>query len=811
MIKKIFLIIVIAFLSISQILKYYFSYEDFSLLYGVQFPSDPHSIFLYPGFVAYLFLRPLVTIEYFFFGYNPFFYYLASFILFLLFLVLFYLFMRILYTKRKEISVYAAAIAASGYLGIESLTWNVAGGQIHLVFLISSLLTLILLINYLKHRSKFNLIFFAASLLFSLYFFQFRSFLLLIWIPLLILSQTYQTGKRISWRPFLPMVILFILPVIIFFQSFKLIFGKITHLNISWEMLDVFVKNLGNVLFPSDLLLIFSKLPESIETIFGFLALLVLILPLLHLWREKKKLFWIAFFFSLIIFLSLAVIMLVISFVGQIPTIWPSSHRFYIVLLPFVSGYLAIILSILRKKLQLLVFFIILLFHIYFSNYVINNRWESHSSHLKYFYETITTKAPHIDRDSVLLTTLTRPYPPGPYVSGSDAGSAHFLAGFYSKRFDDFHLATDPLEAVRLLQHNNLGPNDIYAFDYKRGDILEETPEARKILSAGQKVNLGSNLDGKEIELTDLDIPASTPVFIKAWMRVDLTKEIAPKLFLQGGSMSLDQYFDLFFNQEAKRAKMITADVSSMSDEHNINNVIDGKNVTTWIPSQWESEGTKVTIDLGDLTKVYKIVWASSRTAPWEFRAPSEYEISISQDGKEFITVEHVTNAPRLTTGQFFTTEVGGKEAKYIRLIIKKTRGGWTPAVDEIEIFDKPLEKKDLENYFLVRNNPAAYFPNWETMLRFYKQILKEKIPVEINWRVDGDGGYPAGQEQKIYIKGLSSFNEYTIQLPKTGRRIKSIKINVADFPSNLKISKIEAWHPSLKEFNKDKSLLNAE
>lgn len=793
-------ILLIAVLSISQILRYYFSYEDFSLLYGAQFPEDSHSIFLYPGFVAYLFLRPLVSMQYFLFGYNPFWYYLVSFTLFLLVLVLFYWFMRRLSTTSREVPVHATVIMASGYLGIESLTWNVAGGQLHLAFLIFSILTLILLINLLNSRSKISLTLFIASLVFSLYFFQFRSFLLFIWITLLVFFKcsTSTGSKKFSFWQFLFIPLLIVPAVILFSQSFKLIFGRITHLGINWGIVGVFLKNLGNVFFPSDLLL-----PENAM---GILALLVLVLPPLYLWRRKKNLFWLAIFFSMAIIFSLAALMAVISFIGQIPTVWPSSHRFYIVLLPLVSGYLAVIISFLDKKLRLAALVIILSAHVYFSNYVIGNRWETHSRHLRYFYETVTTQVPEVDSTDVLLTTLTRPYPPGPFVSGSDAGSAHFLAGFYGKKFDDFLLATEPLEAVKKLLENNLTTNDIYAFDYKRDDIVNETDKIREILLLGKTENLGNNLTDREIEVKNLHISMGTPVFVKAKMS-------ATPIAVRGqnkldGNIPTSDLFELFFNQERERKKMtISSETKSMNDEHLLENVIDGKYDTTWIPQEWLKDGAGFTIDLGSTKKISQIVWASSRTAPWDFRQPSEFELLISNDGKEFREVDGQTNAEKLLTGEIFVTNINQEQARYVRLIVKRTRGGWLPAVDEVEVFSKEVSKKDLENYFLVRSTPQDFFPSTQIAARFNREILEGKVPVEINWRTDDDGGYLAGQGKIIYVEEGES-KDYILQLTKTGRMIKSLIIKSVDFPSNLNIKNLEVWQPSLEEFKINKNLL---
>lgn len=799
-------ILIIAFLSTGQILRYYFSYEDFSLLYGVQFPNDPHSIFLYPGFVAYLFLRPLVTAQYFIFGYNPFWYYLVSLLLFLVCVALFYIFVRILYPQKKEIAFFAASIMASGYLGVETLTWNVFGGQIHLAFLIFCFLVFIFTLLFLKTYRKIHLIFLTIFLSFALYFFQFRSYLLFIWLPLLFLFKRIEEKKKISIKLLGGSLFLLAFLFLPFIESIQLVLGRIQRVNLDAGLYLTYLNNLGNILFPSDAL----ESMQSVSLILGVFSLGLFILFPLVLILKRHKLLTLSLFFSLSVVLSLVVIMVVIAFIGQIPTIWPTSHRFYVVLLPFVSGFLAVFLSALHRKPQLFFFILIMITHIFFSNKVISERWENLSQHLRYFYTTIKTNVPEIDKPTVLLTTLTRPYPPGPFVSGSDAGSAHFLAGFYGKKFDEFLLATEPLQAIKMLIDNGSSANDIHAFDYKRDDIVKETDEIRDILLRGRRSHLGNNLRGQEIELTDLQISSVAPVFIRAKIAVGLS-QVKYKPPAISGIMTVSQYLDLFFDQEEKRRKMtINSELSSLGDEHNINNIIDGEYETTWIPQEW-GKVVEFVIDLGQTRNIQKIVWSSSRTAPWDFRQPSDYVLEISNDGRIFSSVDKVENAQKLKTGEFFTTDMGGRDMRYAKFRINKTRGGWTPAVDEIEFFDKTLTNEELINYFNIKKSPAEHFPNKEIAALYYNKILKGLVPVEINWKTDGDGGYLAGQEKVIFVEGVGITKEYLVLLPKTGRQIKSLRIRTIDFPSELLIENLEVWHPSLEEFIENKELLDVE
>lgn len=807
------LALAIAFFSASQILRYYFSYEDFSLLYGVQFPNDSHSIFLYPGFVAYRFLRYALVPQFHFFGYHPLGYYLVSFLMFLLVIFLFLKFVRILLPEKyKNLSFFATLILASGYVGIEALTWNVAGGQIHLALLITVLVTLIYTILFFAQSEFFfrgrvrEFLILVSAFFAAIYFFQFRSYLLFLWVPFLILFKRLEGGKGLSPKLVGGVTILIILLASSFSQSLGLIAGRIAHVNLeAGNLFQVFLQNLGNLLIPSEL-----SVNSGNKLMPGFLALAIFTLPPIYLFLKKRELRFIAIFFSLSTFISLFAIMLVTAFIGQIPTVWPSSHRFYIVLLPFVSGYIAVLLSIFRPRAQIFILISILVTHILFSNKVIADRWESLSRHLRYFYETITAAAPKIDESKVLLTTLTRPYPPGPFVSGSDAGSAHFLAGFYGKRFDEFNLTTEPLEAVKTLLEKKLGPDDIYAFDYKRDDISNETQLVREVLTNGQRVDLGNGFTGSEIEIPDLNISSAVPVFIKAKVSADLSLDKKKGGQPIEGETPVASYFDLFFAQEEGRLKMTaSSQFVPLGEEHSIEKAVDGKYDTTWIPQQWGNDDAEMTVDLGQIKDISQIVWSSSRIAPWQFRSPSQYKVETSGDGINFVDGADVDNAPILKTGEFFIVEFDKRKIRYVRILIDKTHGGWPPAIDEVEVFENKMGAGELANYFLVKGSPDLYFPDENAAFRFYQQILKKKIPVEVNWRVDTDGGYLSGQEKVFYIEGLGFSHEYIIYLPKTGRVIKSIRIRPFGFPARLNVSRIEVWQPSLEEFQKNKPLLD--
>ena len=805
---RVLLIILISILSVGWITQTYFSHDDFFLFYALQFPGDTQSIFQAPDSSGYRALKYIFYPQFYFFGYSHLGYYIFAILSFIVVVLMFYFFLKNLLPNEKKIPFIAALLFASGYIGIEAFSWNIYSGPNATFFLFLTFFTLLLTYWFYQYSSKKYLILSAIGFIGLGYFFQFRSYLILGWYPLFIISLMIRDGFKKSKLWFYSFSILLIsINIFIFQMSNNYYSGRIGRVDLN-QFLDIFLKNLGYLVLPENLI---NNLPL---VYIGWILLLVFIIVPIIFYITGNPWTYLIFFFSLSTISALILIMLATSFIGHAPSVWSSTHRFYFVILPFLAGFLSILISSYKSKLAffLKTTFIILwiLTHVVLSYKSIIDMYIMNNSHIEYFYKTIKSYLPKIEKNSVLLITEGNPRPYSPFVSGSFVNGMIGPAGFYGLKLDEFKLTQDTQEALRILKDHNLSEQNLYVFNYRSKDMFDQTNEARQILKNGMRINLGEKLEGRKIELKGLSLPASVTPYINVQMKVitDLVNLQSLQKSDQVKIINPEKYFPLLFMQHANLNQMkVYSESKPLSEEHNINNVVDGLYDTTWIPSEWGSDGVSLVVDLGKIKSVNRIVWSSARMGIWYVRLPSEYNLKVSSDGINYKEIKSVINAPILKTGQFNVEDFSQQNIRYIKLTIKKTYGGFTPAVDDIEAFNNFTDSIDFSEYFILKQNPEIYFPNREIAERYLTEILRSSINIEVAWLVDENNGYPSGQVKKINLKTGNFTEKYNILLPVVGRNIKSIKIQPSNFPAIIYISKIEIQYPSLKELFQNNSL----
>lgn len=825
---QVLLIILISLASTGQIMRLYFSYDDLAFFYGFQF-EDAGRIFQLPAHAPHGALQFLFAPQFALFGYLPLGYYIISWLSFVLVNLASWLLMRLWFPSRPWLAFIAAVVAASSYIGVGAFTFNMAAGFDVMVFLLLSLVCLIGLIIWRKAASLALLLLLLASFYLAITYFQFRSYVLLAWIPLFVIALQLQDATM-KWRQFLLAGGLVLAGVVLFWQNASAYPQRIAFLQIDpGNFLSLYLQNLANLFIPSDIIagvgqIHFGQLALSDPDLIGAdvtlrlvigISLLILLVSLpIKLFAARNQLTPAAFFFSGSLLGGLALVVVAQSFTGWAPDVWDSTHRYFIIFLLPVAGLVGVLLALLAKYQRLIAIgltLLIVVVHIVFSNIAIWQQYDSHGQHLAYFFTTIKQSLPTLDRNTVLsINQNGSPRPVNPFVTvGGDIPGTSYLAGLYGLNVKDLLLAESPLEAIQLAVKHKLPLERIYTLDYKRQDLADETDQFRQIVQTGKVISLDHGLLNNEVK--DLKLSMAAPIFL----RLQLTSRLTTKLSLSQtapktiSNEEVNRYFSLLLNEYRRRTLMLAA-TSQTPDapDHGVGNVIDGRNDTVWIPGQWSSQGASLTIDLGISQSVAQIVWASSRTGPWQLRAPVDYEIALSQDNRTFSPVKAVTGAPMLKTGQFYSDQFTPTIARYVKLTIAKTAGGWTPAVDEIEVFDKTYTERELALYFAIKEQPQNYFVNQNQVTAYLHEILQDKIPVDIAWRVDGDGGYPAGQTTRLLVEANNQEQTYRVFIPKTGRILKSIKIVSSFSPAALDISHIEAWYPSLANFTRDPDLL---
>lgn len=804
-------IFLLCVLSVGRIINYYFFYDDFFLFYALQFPNDKNSIFQSPDAPAYQFLQPFFSPQFSIFGYNPTGYFIISFLLFFVTIIVFYFFLKSLTNGDKKLPFFASIIIASGYIGVEAFTWNMGAGPNNTVFLTSSFLSLLFALLYLRQKKPIFLFGIFLTFTFVVYFFQFRAFLLFAWMFLFLVAW-FIMKRNIPKYFILFLIFLILFGLIIYRDSFGFNQGQGTH--IEFDLLrfsQIYSRNIGNVFFPSELLQLVSErnnIPLNRLELLGGLAGLALLLGA-PLWAFLKKIreFPLIFFFSTSVVISLLLIHIVVSLTVNAPDVWYSSHRFYVVILPFLAGFLGSLLVILQKRLNNLATFLLgfwVVTHITLSNIAIQARWDNPISHIQYFYKTIHQYVPKLDRNSVLLIEQGEPTPVSIFVSARAANAYAGLAGFYGIRVDELNLSRSPEEAATMLNNLRLSEEHLYTLYYRRGELLDLTNETRKILNSGMSRLLGSKT-GDFVEFSNLNLPASAPLYVSLKLLAipDFSNLGALKKIDQVQIENSEKYFPLLLEQEKLREKMKGLSLDNpLSFEHEASNVTDGLYSTTWIPLEWGKDGVSATADLGVTRRINRVVWSSSRTASWYVRLPAQYKVEVSLDGKNFTEVNSASNAPILKTGDFFIDEFPEQEVKFINITIFKTHGGLTPSIDEIEVFNKDDGNINFTEYFIFKQNPERYFQDILAARKYLSEFLGNSIALEFGWRVDNNGEYPVGQSSIVSVN-TDSLQNIRILLPIIGKEVKSLRIKPINFPAKIYIEDLKIIYPTLDELSK--------
>lgn len=107
-----------------------------------------------------------------------------------------------------------------------------------------------------------------------------------------------------------------------------------------------------------------------------------------------------------------------------------------------------------------------------------------------------------------------------------------------------------------------------------------------------------------------------------------------------------------------------------------------------------------------------------------------------------------------------------------MQLTITKTLGGWTPAVDEIEVFDISDQINNFEDYFKLKTLPRNYFIKPEYSQTFLSDVLNNNISFNIRWRTDENTGY-SNQVIEIPLQVKPDYQPLKVFIPRRGKLIK--------------------------------------
>lgn len=813
-------IVLIVFLSIGQILRLFFSYEDFAFFYTFQFPKDSAVILASPEFARHwevnLILRPL----FYLLKYKPIGYYLFTVLFFIAYNFLYYKFVRLIYPRDRRLALFSAVLQASIFIGLDAFIWDMSDGMIVSSFLVFAVLTFLAFYFWEKTRSFLILLILFLVSGFTFYAFTFRSFFLFGWLPAFAVFVLRSQKSKAGY--YLLTAVLLVLGIFLLRHSMVKYGQNLSFLNINILVtVGIFFKNLSQIIPPYNFLAeklvkVWPTFPlEVVKTAKGLAICFLFLLVPFWLGKKKDSLARVGWFFSLSFLSALILIIVATSYTGTAPDVWPITHWYYLTMLPMIAGTLAVGILALTRKYQRpnpwwLVGTIVIV-NIGLSNWSIFLRWENHSQHLKYFYTTIKKYIPTLTaKDLILINLSGKPAPVNPFVSATGFSGILYLASYYDMKLEDLNYAFTPREVARKLIERNIGLDNLYSVDYIRGDLKNETEELRQILAEGRKVFLGNYYSDQSVEIPGLKLTTVAPLYLTFKGSVVNSKEITSysgKIAGEFNPTVLKNYLDAFFGHNRQRKGFAVASNALAKETYPLTNLIDGRESTVWIAENWPQGGVVITLDLGRTLSVNRVVWASSRNSPWSQRCPSDYTWLVSADGENFQEVRKVKGAALLGRGQFFLDEFPETATRFLRLRITKTHGAWAPAVDEIEVFSFQDKIAKMDDYSQVKNSILDYLPNYFFLNKYLEEVLGGKVPVKILWKNEYSQSYSSDNLIETAFRVGSGSGPYQLLLPRTGREINALKFDIGEYPGKLNLYSVGIWYPSLENFRKNPQL----
>lgn len=814
----VFCICFITVLSLSQLQKLYFSFEDYHLFYLFQNPDETKYFLSLPVYSRHLnyyyFIYPLFRL----FGYTTTGYYGVVFLLACCAGLLFYVLVSLL-VRQRRIAYIAGIIFASSYFGIESYTWNTVNGielNTSFIFMLSILISLTQFIR--KKKIKY---FLFALCLYSVVFCFFKakmfSFSVVIFLEFFLLSS-FSLKEKIAFSfPFA------FLSGVLLVSTVQRGINRVHTVPDLGQMAVHFFGTFGNLFFPSTVIeILYGYVKEfSFTKPFVRLVSLDMVLAIIGLWcvfmvfllltklrKMKSSLFPLALFGLInIVFYILLVFFAAISESGLFITTLQSVHHnlspvvFWSVLL------IAITIVVLHKsKNNILKSLAVLLVIAYVGGGTALSaseiyRIDKSKRQLRYFYHSLLAFVPHVSEPTVFYFLYSSPRPYYPFSSGDPTIRAScYLAGFYHTTCRNIFIAKTFEEAMELLRQHAIPKERFYYFYYEKDHLVNLTDEVSRQLDHGGEQPITS--DG-----TALHIPAGFPAYIPFYVDFDLSVRSAfERVPIDATKKELSAYYDLLIKKhfDAKTYTATTSPVES-SDEFTIKeNVFDGSYKTIWQPKQWASDGASVTIRLGKPQEIHTIAWSSSRVNPWKMRSPTQYEILLSRDNMNWQTVVHGNLSKPLGTNEYVVHAIRPMTAQYVKMHIIKTYLNFPPAIDEIEVFGDDIKNFDYATYYTVRSQPLAHIPSQETLHSLFDNIYRDDLSMDLFWKVDKSIIWTDDRRQSFAVNASGMSDRYSLYMPPSGFTMTAVKVSESNFPvtffvSNVKV-RFATWLDVLKK-----------
>lgn len=848
------LLLVTVFLAYGQTLQMYFWIDDNALIYRLQHPDSREGYWGdgITGSGPYRHIVDQFILFYPFFKTNPMPYYAVGIILYFFAAVSVFVFSNKL-TKSRKISLAASLIFASGFLGSETIfgitnSWQTSRG------IIMSLASLYLFIKFLKDGSRWAYVFSVVLFYLSLETVFIRApGLIFVFIFSGLIFSELKFGLRKIAMLFLNLLPFIGIHYYIYLSNSSLAsrFGILDLIRVILEekkyyLAAIPIQDLGNLFIPNNLTDKLEKLNigffRSYNSLYyfspgEFLAGLFVLFSSIYLYvfhRKKEK--------DLVLILMLSLVWSIGNFVVfylrdpyyTLPTV----HRYYSYSLVGVAIFWAILfyfLAIQYKRSLLFYSFIIVVF----VNLILNFNYqkdfnERRSIPAKAFFDSFNNSVPNLKPNALIYIDLENSNQLRNRYNSFFGGMLPEEANFAIYNENIVYYSIDVVNDFKHVTENiRLNKNklaDLHTLYYGLDGLVNTTEETRELLEKGKNIKIDVtdlNSDTTFLSVADVfttktevqfknnyffgkyptikfdslnKVPSLVPTELKFSLKVDPVYPSLPYKVESGARVDLDQETKLkvykYLIDLDRFRRTASASSGSVWKDQTADKLIDGDLTSSWRGNRivWDDIYRKVTdkkeyveVDMKNIASISGVQWVTVQKP----LVPTDYKISVSNDGSSWRVVKHAAYFNTFTEGTIIKDVFEPIEARFVRMNIDKTYGNDGPEIAEFIPIKTEYTKLEQAQIDQVRLNPFYQIENVEE-LNAANLYIQKFANFNVGWSSNADTVEDQAKTKILPVIVDGNFHQYAVEIPPNGIFFKSLSIKGINFPAEVSIKDIQ-------------------
>jgi hypothetical protein len=212
----------------------------------------------------------------------------------------------------------------------------------------------------------------------------------------------------------------------------------------------------------------------------------------------------------------------------------------------------------------------------------------------------------------------------------------------------------------------------------------------------------------------------------------------------------------------------------------------------------WQDGEASITLDLRAVQEINKLIWING----FANNTPTKYSIEISLDGREWKEAKSVTSVRRIDTKKPQVVSFDSQKARFVKMVIRETLGGDSPAIAEIWVAPSKFTDLDIKKAEEFLHTPFGYIENKEIYLETLRMV-QNKGAVQLFWQSDKSPGWQTDFNSRFDLVYDGVRRRYSLTLPATGTKISGIKLSNMEIPGHITLKGVKIRHPSLEEIVK--------